>query len=344
MSALRLRMADVKASRIPEVLGICATDDRLADYTNESQERMLHRGNWVGTQAQHIIRTINGKITWPRHVLVPNGVSLCGCNLDIRNEWYEFLGNGPGLQDETCGYRQVIDRGISVAFDDIDEEGMGDKKIRVYCDLSVDVGKVVTLQGTDENGARVMTIVSGSWIDGEQITLAQSPGTLSTKKYTKLLGAIKDETIGWVRGYEVDSGTGLNTKALFVYDPTETLPTYRRSVISGYGQEDATNVQTITAWCNMRHIPVRRNHAVNDNDYLQITSLAALKEMCLSVKYAEDHDQARAEMHEGRCRRELEGELARYRGEGTILNVRAAPSDTWGAGGVVNVVGEPIYW
>src|SRR5688572_3174498 len=268
-------MADLKNSRVPLAVGLCATDERFSDFVNEAEQRMMALGNWVGTQGQHLMRVINGKITWPRHVLAPNAVSLCGCTLDIRDAWFEHISNGPGLQDEACGHHQVIDRGISVAFDDVDAEGLGDKKIRIYCDLSVDVGKTVTLQGTDENGSRVMTLVSGSWIDGEQIILAQSPGTLSTKKYTKLLGAIKEPTSGWVRGYEVDAGTGLNTKPLFVYDPSETLPAYRRSVIAGYGEEDASDVRTVTAWCNLRHIDVRRDPDVNDNDYLVITSIPA---------------------------------------------------------------------
>lgn len=337
---MRLRIWDVKnASRIPQVLGLCATDPRLFDYVNEAQERILSRGNWVGTQAQHIINTINGKITWPRHVLVPNGVSLCGSNLDIRNDWYEYLGNGVGLQDEECGDLQVIDRGIAVAFADVDSAGTGNMKIRVYCDLAADVGKIITLQGIDENGNRIMTMPVATWIDGEQIVLALSPGTLSTKKYTKLHGAIKVETAGFVRGYEVNATTGLNTKPLFVYEATETLPTYRRSVIAGYGKEDAANIRTVTAWCNLRHIPVRRDPTVNDNDYLVITNITALKEMCQAILFEENHDNARAEQHEARCRRELEGELQRYQGEGTIVTVRCASPSTWGGGGVVNVIG-----
>lgn len=341
---MRLRFWDIKnASRIPQVLGLCSTDARLADFINEAESRILHRGNWVGSQAQHLIRTINGKLTWPRHVLVPNGVSLCGCPLDIRNDWYEYLGNGPGQQDETCGMLQLIDRGVSVAFDDIDTQGLADKKIRAYCDLADDAGKILTLQGVDENGNRIMTKPAATWINGEQIVLTQSPGTLSTKKYTKLLGAVKDETFGFVRGYEVDSATGLNTKPLFVYESTETLPSYRRSVIAGFGDEDAANPKTVTAWCNMRHLPVRRDPAVNDNDMLVISNIPALKHMCLSIFYSEAHDQARAEQHEAACGRELQGELLRYQGEGTVVVMRAASPDTWGAGGVPNAVGDR-YW
>lgn len=325
---MRTTVAQLKESRIPKVLGICADDPRVLEYCNEAMERLMARGKWVGTYQKYRICTSDGCLTWPRQILGIEAVSLCNIPMRIRNEWFEFLEFGTGLQTPSdCGL-QLFDRGMACAFNDI---AGTNKKIKVYADVTEDEDAQILLQGYDENGIWIRTEVDGEWVDGEYVDLAVSPGTLSTKKFSVLTGVQKPVTNGIIRLYEynVDDTT---QRAIAIYEPDETVPVYRRSLITGLvnsgrccGASEDCDTKTVTVMAKLRFIPVAK-----DTDYLPIGNLAAIKDMVQSIRKMENNLFEDAKKYEASAINELERELKEYLGDGTRIQMTVSGASQFG--------------
>jgi len=290
---MRLTLGQVKASRIPKWLGICADDPRLVQWVNEATQRLLHRGLWWGTYASYRICIDNGCLTWPRQIAAIETMAVCGLPVQIRNEWFEYLQAGPGLQvcdNGNCNSglygscrNQMYDRGMVVTFADI----IGvNKKVKVYIDNANDASKKILIQGFDENGNWILT--NNGATQGEEVTLAASPVT-TTNFFSSITGIQKEETLGNVRIYEYD--TDLTTqRALGIYEPTETLPSYRRSFINGLvfpasdDDDETCEQKTVTVMAKLEFIPV----AV-DQDYLIIGNINAIKLAAKAMQLEENN-------------------------------------------------------
>lgn len=321
---MRLTLSQAKSSRIPVVLGMCSSDSRFVAYLNEAMERLLHKGKWVGTYGRYHFCVEDGCITWPRQLATIEGVAVCDGPVQIRNEWFEFIENGPGLIKEctsgsciTCGGLMLVDRGYYPTFKDVTGTT---KKIRIYPDLTADVGKRILLQGLDENGNQIRTLDGTTYVDGEYVTLAM-PSVTSTKFFSALTGVQKPETNGVIRLYSFNT-TNSTQEAIAVYEPDELVPMYRRSFISGL-PEPSDDCDTINVQVIAKHAFIQ---VKNDTDYLAVPNLAALKEMCMSLKKAEDNLFQEAEMYEGRAIRELERQLEHHLGDAAMptLNIKNA--------------------
>jgi len=339
----RLNFAAVRASRIPHVLSLCATDTTaLRDYVNEGQQRLLDAaGNGVGWQQRYSFCVNSACITMPRQVVAIDAMSVCSCFTVIRNGWYEFLENGPGQQTANCGYLQTIDRGAGhVAFDDL--EGLN-KKIKVYADRAEDASARILLQGWDTNGNHIYSMDGTTVVEGEYVSISTTP-QFTVNKFASLTGLQKPSTNGIVRLYEFNTETGQSTKALAIYEPSETLPHYRRYLVAGLsGMVDAdasiNNRAKVTALVSLQHIPI-----VSDLDYLVVGNLAALKDACVSVKLDEDGFTDRARLKLQDAVRLINAEQLRYEGQGTVIVPRVIGGGLFGASGVDNLMGAAGHW
>lgn len=326
----------VSAARnaIGKAAGLCPTDSRVVDYINEAVQSLLPKGKWVGTFQRYVICTNKNCIVWPRQIETPEAMAVCNRPVVIRNEWFEFLENGPGIvSDESCMCRTMLDRGTVCAFNDI-TVGQTDRKIRVYADVAEDAASVITLQGYDENGQWIRTQVSGTWIDGERVAISTTP-TLSTKYYTRLVRVIKPVTNGHVRLYEYNTTTSANVQALAVYEPDETLPEYRKSYIPSLGTETSGDCQNskVEVAAKLRYIPVS-----GDNDFIMLGNLRALVEMTRALRKYESDLINEAQAYEATAVRYLEEELRSHQGDGPVVQFRTQHRAVWGAGWVENVI------
>lgn len=336
----KLRLTDARAA-VARVANLNSTDSRVVDIINEATERLLKRGKWLGTVQRYRICTSDGCITWPRQIETIEAFAVCQTPGVVRNGWYEFLAHGPGLvKDDDCWLYTLIDRGTACTFDDI-TKGVTNRKVRVYADLSETASARIIVQGYDENGNWIRTTNgSGDLIDGEEIALALSPGTISTKKFTAITGIIKSVTNGAIRLYEYNADTAANTKVLGYYEHDETLPIYRRSLLPGLADmgacdgsaADCTN-KYVTVKAKLNFIPVR-----NNNDWIMLTDLPALKLAAKAVVVEENVSVAEAEQYWGKAVVELEHALRNHEGDGAVGTPNVQDRAVFGAGAVENVI------
>lgn len=336
---MKLLLRDVKPDAA-KILSMASTDSRVVDYINEAQERLMYKGKWPGTYIRYELAQSNGAITWPRQLETIEAVAVAGSSGKIRDSWFEFLESGPGLLDKAdSDSLTLIDRGEAPCFTDITTSDDIDKKIRVkYKDL--DNGKSIILQGYDENGDWIRSLVNAVVIDGEKLTFDTSNDALESgtgyrvkdtaNKFQTLSAVVKDVTNYEVKLFEVEVTGTVTERAIAHYEPSETKPQYRRSLIPGLSDDNTT--VTVTVVGKARFIP-----AVVDDDWLHINIKSAIKEMIMSISLGEKLMTQESMAHEARAEGILQDYLMHYIGDGTIIvpRIHGSASDT--ASGVENL-------
>jgi hypothetical protein len=232
----------------------------------------------------------------------------------------------------------LIDRGEAPSFQDILIEDDKEKLLRVkYTDGETATATII-LQGYDENGDWVRSVDGGNVIDGVKVTLTggalQSTTGLyildTTQKFTELSAVIKDVTKYPVKLFEIESEGTVTERALGHYEPDETKPHYRRSLIPGL--PDTNTSTTVTVVGKARFMP-----AINDNDWLFINIKPAVKEMVMSISLAEKNMLEEAIAFEQRAVGMLQDYLMHYIGDGTVVVPRIHGSAADTAAGVQNI-------
>lgn len=327
----KLRLSEAKEEiGVPEISPYCGSDSRLVQLINEATRRLLKRGKWVGSYMRYRINAEDGYITWPRQIETIEAFTYCKTPGIIRNDWYEFLGGGPGLMTSSDNlYRTLIDRGTAPMHDDI-TGGVVNRKLRVYADVEEDADQVINFRGFDENGNWIRTEVSGAWIDGENVAIPTNPASpvLSANFFTSVTSVQKPVTNGSLRVYEYNNTTAANVKQVAYYEPGEKNPAYRRSLIPGLlNMAECCEVRQVDVQAMLRFIPV-----VNDNDWIMLGDLDALKLACQAVVRERAGLQGEAEGYWGKAVRELQLALSRYLGDSAVAVPRVQSRHEFGAG------------
>jgi hypothetical protein len=225
----------------------------------------------------------DGTLVWPRQVASIVAASVCSSPIKTRDAFFEFIQDAYGIRDEDdnpVGDLTLIDASPPTSCVYSQVTGV-DKALNFVCDLVSDVGETVQVMGYDENGNWIRSFVGGLWVDGEQIVLAQSPGTFSTH----IFSSVTDMQFANVRDgqtwlYECDFVLHTGQRLIGKYEYDELHPAYRVSKLPAlYNQ---TNDVTVEVIAKLEFMPVRV-----DSDYLLIGNLAALKDMCVAIKNAE---------------------------------------------------------
>jgi hypothetical protein len=348
---MRLTAGELKAAASWEaVLNLSPTDLRWWLLLNETLERFTHCALWdrvVERYQMCLTAGCNGEVclTCPRQFMTIELVDVCDAPFNIRNRWYEFLGNGPGraVPGQNFPSCSMIDRGRGFAmFDDL----LVPSRIRLYPQFASDIGRSVTIMGNDSNNRWVLT--SSGTIEGEKVVLAAPfVDTVTVWAPQVFRQVIKDPTIGFLNVYGYDASlpvppaspgaSDTPMQALAVWEPTETLPDYRRYYLSGTSccgsrcgsSTDRCNQTTVTVMARLNFIKVSR-----DTDFLPISNVGALKLGMLSCMLQERLDFAGAntamygtfdpvrKRMVGGAIPLLEEELDAYQGAGPIVNLR----------------------
>ena len=323
---------------------LCVSDARLRLLLNEAVMRLRPKGLWVGVTRRYQVCTNNACFTWPRQIETIEGAWICSQPITLRNDLFETLPNSYGLLDaESSISRQLVDRGSEFCtHTDINEA----RKIALFASYAADAGKVVLLQGRD-SGANWVLTNSGA-TDGENISLVNGYRVSSTIwSPPGLTGVQKAATIGPVRAYSVlstcPSGivadiSAFDPIAIAYWEPDETLPCYRRSLIPSL--QDAGACTDSQSGCENTQITVLAKlqfiRAVKDSDYLQIGNLPALKEEVQSILKGERGLITESQAHEARAVQLLEEELMSYTGHGVVQPIKM--EEGFGSSGIENMV------
>lgn len=336
----RLRLSDVR-DPVGTVMNVCATisgvtNPAIRSYANRAHRYLVNKGKFVGTVQRYRFCTTANCITLPRQVETVEAWQLCNMPGTVRNQWYEYNGQGPGLLKETSNwYNTLVDRGTAVAFDDI----VGTtKKIQVVPALNEAVGARILLLGYDENGNWIRTQESGVWIDGEYVSCEVT--TLSTNFFSTLTGVIKPTTNGPIRLYEYDTSTSTITKQLAYYENDEQVPIYRRYMVpglsetNGCGDSSGCASNKVTMIVKLRHIDV-----TSDNDFFLLGNVEAIVLMVQAIQKKERNLFAEAKAYEADAVQALQDELSSYEGDGALPALKTEDRETWGAG-VIPTIGS----
>jgi len=329
----RLTLGKVK-SAVANAINMDCDDTRVADYVNRAQERLLYRMKSTQTVMRFRVCVTNDCIVWPRQIETIETFSVCNSPYPVRNQWYEFLGSGPGIQDSDCACGdQLIDRGDVASFDNVTGSA---STLAISCDETETTTTKVQLYFYDNNGNWVRTQEAGVWVDGEYVSLPAVGYSYTTHqcKVGGFVRIIKPVTNSVIRLWEYDTVTTLY-RALGVYESDEEIPVYRSSFVPGLVDSDAEGdctAQTVIVMAKLRHIPV-----TNDTDYLIIAHTDAIRLAAQAIRFEENSLPEEATKYWGLAFSCLDDQKHHWNGDGVEAPLKFTNTNIWGYGGVVNV-------
>lgn len=307
-------------------------DPAVGVYCNEAQQRLLIDpmapdegwfGGWITMNLTGTV--VNGYtyVTTPREIARLIVMAVCQDPIRIRNGFFEYLKFSEGLNPKSscnagCGQEmQAFERDNVVTFAQL---STSPRIIRAYYTDTKDVGLRVLIQGTDQNGQKVLTTDPNTTLTapGEYIQLTYPyVDTVNQFVGPNLDGIQKDETYGVVQLFQVDPDTGAEVP-LSTLQPEESVASYRRYLINGINVNNlcctGTNgTFTIQAQGKLDYIP-----AVNETDYLTIANIPALIEECMSIWYGRKETQNSANqsaIHHAKALALLNGQLDHFHGK-----------------------------
>ena len=323
---MRITLAQARPT-IARVLHLCEDSASVVDYINRACERLLYRGKWVDSYARYRVCVNSACLTWPRELETIEAAAISDMPMTIRNSWYEFLGSGPGTLavDSDIGV-QLVDRGNSITFDEITGD---DKKVAVYCDGTETSGATILLQYYNAVGSKVFTLEGTTTYEGEKVSLPPAGNYTYTAKTVGtggLYGVVKPVTNNMVRLYEYDTTTGALRPMAF-YEPQETVPSYRSSLVPGIDPGDCTLGLTLIVMGKKRYIPVSA-----ETDLLMIPHLDAVRLGCQAVLNEEGGLTQEALVFWGLANQALNEQSKHWQGSGAEQPMKMPSRRIYGAG------------
>ena len=279
----------VQNSRTPQILNVPSTDVRLAQFVNESCERLLKRGKYWGTYSTYSTALTSQFFSLPPYLDTVETILFGHSPLPVHDLLYQYLGSGWGLREQNLpngsGVNECLNVGTFPTFVDVIPPGSTStgSQLTIKCDVLADVGQPVLLLGYDNATPPnwIRTQQGGVWTDGEIVLMAQGLGTTSINMFSKLT-AIQLGTAGtplngqsWLYAGSVATGTLLSNYQWF-----EQSPQYQRYQVPFVN----STISTVQLIGKNAFIPVAK-----PNDFLSVGCLAAVKLGCRAIK-AEEED------------------------------------------------------
>lgn len=310
--SFRYQLSDLKADAgIRAASGKCSDSAAFLAQANQVIRQLLKRGGWFGTEVLARFCIHSCSITLPRHVGTLIGARFCTGQAMIHNNWYSIVGPSQCGFDAGSGV-SLRDEGLFPTYNDI--TGTTGKQIAYHVVKQADVGKTITIYGTQYGGQPLQTKQSdGTWQMGVTITAAMAGGAtlpqMTTQLVTKITSVVREATNGMTYLYEYGAdSTGANVlRDLAVYEPTETNPQYRRLRVLNYcsvpkRQDDYDrNIATLEAMVKLEFIPL-----VNDWDFVLLSDFDAIRYGFQAIRKDEAGDFDGAEAFWTKAVRELQ--------------------------------------
>lgn len=290
MSAYRLQLSDARNSNaIRNVAGKCADTDAFADLVNRATAKLIKRGAWFGTEILARFCVYGCRVVWPRYVSTFLGARFCNYGeVEVKNNWYSIL-SWPHCNGSNWRGGNIVfsDGGLVPTFDEI--TGNTGKFLRYHVVKANDYNKNITFFGKKYGNQPLQEEIDGVWQNGLTLTSA-NPVAQTTTLVTKLTNVVREPTEGMTYLYQYDPTT-TDLMMIAQYEPNETNPQYRSSIINGiksipgHTDEHGRCVRQIEALVKLEFIP-----ATNDRDFLIIDDFEALALAIQSIKFAEAND------------------------------------------------------
>ena len=289
-------------AQLPASLANCLSDlPSAAAAVNLAMDRLLidpmqpDEGFW-GTYGNMVFNVTpqNPYIVTPRGVARIILMDVCQKPVRVQNQFYEFLDFGRGYQPSGCATSvsscpgacsqnplQTYERNTVTTLGAFLPTP---QKVRIFPLDSRDVGRIVIVQGNDQNGRTVLSTdaTTGKSILGEIVTLTV-PFVDTVNVWTGPLSAIqKDITQGGLQYFQVDPTTGIANSLSFM-EPGEVSANYRQYLVNGLPSNCCNvpggNIQ-VQAMVKFEFYPVAA-----DSDFLVIPCIPALICECECIRY-----------------------------------------------------------
>lgn len=216
----------------------------------------------------------DGCITLPPDVGTVLGVINGGWPTLLRDQWFQYHANGPGIQS-VMPWFYTDELGYFTTFRD----PPGECKLVAEVENAKDSNSLLRVFGWDKNGKRIFTEgANGILEDGFLVPTVfdfsiANPNAPLIVKIDKIHKAL---TNGFIKLIAVDKDTGVPLTQIGYYQPWETVPLYRR-LRAGNG-----------SWLRIKYkkkdLEVR-----SDADWINIESRLALLFLLKAVKYGLDN-------------------------------------------------------
>lgn len=285
MAAYQTQLYQAKLSELADVASACPSSVRFLSLLNQAQRMLMRRGSWFSTEVLFKMCVYDKCLTLPQYAATLTGLQRC--NGDVArpfNHWYQI--------DQPWGdYGAMIvprESGVSPTYNTI-ANPLG-SPVRYSVVKHNDIGKTITIFGTQYGGQPLQQLVDGVWQEGLTITAA-APFAQTSVLVTSITSIVREATQGMAYLYEVyDVGAG-TLRALGTYGPNETNPRYRQYVLENSccagGCEDVygRTITSFNAMVKLAWVPL-----VNDWDFLLIDNYDALKLAIQAIKFLEAND------------------------------------------------------
>jgi len=278
-----------KQSRLKRIASACPNSSMFLDLLNDASREMINRGSWWNTTKKIRLCSYAGCLAWPSFVGTVLATNICGRNQPVMGGWYEFMdlaGRDVNPNRHWSSNIAVVDDGVTPVFQNVP---CGTPLyVRAYCRRNHDVGKTVTIYGTDYNGQTVMSKwPDGTYREGFVLPLA-NPYVSTPATLREVTRVSKDVTEGPIDLYYYNPTTNALLDAAH-YSPLEMEPRYRHSTIGGFGSA-GRGLKSILALIKLEFQPV-----YDDTDVVLIENLDALALAMQSIKLSDANDSDGAE-------------------------------------------------
>jgi hypothetical protein len=292
---------------LKKVSGVVPSSADFTDYINSAQRMLMRRGKWYDTEWVVSFCVSGCVIAWPRWVGSISGIRFGhGKPGQLFNNNFSFV--GPHHRHSGWHSDAVIeDANLGPTANEV--TGTTGKVVRYYVTKTTDIGKTITLFGTQYGGQPLQEQIGGVWQNGLTLTAAVPYSVTPAVLVTRIDAITRDATDGMAYLYEFDPVAN-TLRDLAAFEPGETNPRIRRSIIKNKpfncSKPDANGIcwTTVEALIKLEFIPVAQ-----DRDFLMIDNLDALKYMVKALKLEEADDKQGAEASIVQAVREMNFDL-----------------------------------
>lgn len=305
-----LTFLDLQQSSIINVSSVTPSSDAFRLLINDAVRQLMRRGDWPGSIQPMYLCLNRGCVVWPREVGQIRRLNLCNQQVHVENQWYQYLPWDGKRWDGSCGSWSgtsygswagssltAVGQGRSPVFQDVLGDG---RTIRAYPESSLDIGKTLTLFGTDNGNQPLVTKGTGAWNDGITTTLALPYSTftvLGSQVNVRAINRIrKDVTKARVRLYAWNAATSV-LEDIGIYAGSETNPSFLRQ---SFNAGCCSGSNGVLALVKLAYVPI-----VTDQDLVLIDNIDAIKLMCQAIKLREAGDNQGGDKKEQDAIREL---------------------------------------
>lgn len=292
----------------------------VTDKINSALERIYNSGKWKGLMVPVTLTNTSDPTQWwadetipyitlPRPYQSVMGVQFAsedmpGIPRQVYPRWQEYIAGGGGQVSPGTGMQKLIDLGDGFITHN-------DPTTEFYPRLEItdgnDVGTIVKLSAVDSEGKPVFDSDGNSWI---QATLLTEGVTLSIR-VAKITAIHKPVTDGSVKLFAVSPLNASFKCEIGEYDPTETVPSYKRYKVSGGEFTSQLNLL-----CKRRFVELI--NGADDETMIVPGNEGALKMTLMALQYEDKNDLERAETYFGKALQLLNAELKEDMGNPVI--------------------------